>query len=91
MALEALYELDQSTHSLDTVVLHRAQAMVEEALSPLGARIRSRCAQPSSRRRRAFLGEAPDDQDAPTAWPDALSADATAALSTSTGAPAAAR
>lgn len=91
MALEALYELDQSTHSLDTVVLHRAQAMVEEALSTLGARIplalRAALIAPAAR---AFLGETPDDQGAPTAWPDAPSADAIAALSASTGAPAAA-
>ncbi|MEO8082748.1 MAG: transcription antitermination protein NusB [Ardenticatenales bacterium] len=39
MALECLYELDQSTHVLDAVVVHRAEAMVEEALLTLGDRV----------------------------------------------------
>lgn len=33
MALEALYELDQSDHDLEAVLLHRAQALIEDALA----------------------------------------------------------
>ena len=39
LALECLYELDQSTHPLDLVVQHRALAVLEDVLGTLGDRV----------------------------------------------------
>lgn len=91
LALECLYELDQSTHPLDLVVRHRALAVLEDVLGTLGDRVPkalvTALAQPAAR---ASLIEAAGDEsaagDPPDGWSDTLSDAAAGALASATGA-----
>lgn len=90
MALEALYELDQSRHPLDAVLLHRAQAVIEDGLTTSDGATPRLVIALAAAAAPAFLadGEAAEAVDA-AGWSDVLTAADRDALALSVGAEAA--
>lgn len=83
MALEALYELDQSRHPLEAVLVHRAQAVVEDGLATTAGATPRLVIAVASAAAMAFVHDG--DPDAASAWSDELSAAARDALAQDAG------
>lgn len=87
MALEALYELDQSGHPLETVLRHRAQSVIEDGLATTDGVTPRLAVALAAAAAPAFLREGePDDA---SGWSDVLTAADRDALALDAGAEAA--